>query len=47
MFILEGIPAIVLGVVTLFYLTDWPHQAKWLPQDERDWLIGELEHEKW
>jgi len=46
MFILEGIPAIVMGIVTLFYLTDWPHQATWLPKDEREWLIGELESEK-
>jgi len=46
MFILEGVPAIILGVVTLFYLTDWPHQAKWLPKDERDWLMAELECEK-
>jgi ACS family tartrate transporter-like MFS transporter len=46
MFILEGIPAIVFGVITLFYLTDWPHQAKWLPEDEREWLIAELEKEK-
>jgi len=46
MFILEGIPAIILGVTTLFYLTDRPHQAKWLPEDEREWLIAELEKEK-
>lgn len=46
MFILEGAPAIILGVITLFYLTDWPHQAKWLPADEREWLIAELEREK-
>lgn len=46
LFILEGIPAIVFGVVTIFYLTDWPHQAKWLPEDERDWITGELEREK-
>jgi sugar phosphate permease len=46
MFILEGVPAVILGVVTLFYLTDWPHQAKWLPKDERDWLTAELESEK-
>jgi ACS family tartrate transporter-like MFS transporter len=36
MFIIEGVPAIILGIVTLFYLTDWPHQAKWLPKDEQD-----------
>jgi|SRR5579884_1181019 len=41
--ILEGAPAIVLGIVTLFYLTDRPEQASWLPEDEREWLVGELE----
>src|SRR5262249_45835350 len=45
LFILEGIPAVVLGVVTIFYLTDRPHQAKWLPDDERDWISAELERE--
>lgn len=45
LFILEGIPAIVLGVITIFYLTDWPAQAGWLPQDERDWLVNELQAE--
>jgi ACS family tartrate transporter-like MFS transporter len=46
LFILEGAPAIVLGVVTFFYLTDWPHQAKWLTKDEREWITAELEKEK-
>jgi sugar phosphate permease len=45
LFILEGIPAIVLGIVTIFYLTDWPAQARWLPDDERDWLVRELQTE--
>src|ERR1700682_1229791 len=45
-FIIEGVPAVILGIVTIFYLTDWPHQAKWLPEDERQWLIGTLEKEK-
>lgn len=45
LFILEGIPAMVLGVITVFYLTDWPAQARWLPQDERNWLINELRTE--
>ncbi len=45
LFILEGAPAIVIGVVTLFYLTDWPRQARWLPQEEQDWLVGELKAE--
>jgi MFS transporter, ACS family, tartrate transporter len=46
LFILEGIPAIILGVVTFFYLTDWPAQAAWLPQDEREWITNELTREK-
>jgi sugar phosphate permease len=46
LFILEGAPAIVLGVVTIFYLTDWPHQARWLLEDERNWITSELEQEK-
>ena len=46
MFILEGIPAVVLGIVTLFYLTDRPRQAKWLKEEERIWLEAELEKER-
>jgi ACS family tartrate transporter-like MFS transporter len=45
MFIIEGIPAIMLGVVTFFYLTDRPEQAKWLTDDEKNWLIAELKKE--
>ena len=45
LFILEGIPAIVLGVITVFYLTDRPVQAGWLPSDERDWLVNQLQAE--
>ncbi len=44
--ILEGVPAVALGVVTLFYLTDRPHQAAWLPEDERAWLERELDAER-
>ena len=45
LFILEGIPAIVLGIITIFYLTDWPSRARWLPDEERDWLVGTLQAE--
>lgn len=45
-FILEGFPAIVFGIATIFYLTDWPHQAKWLPEHEREWITEELDREK-
>src|SRR2546428_458977 len=34
LFIIEAAPAIIFGVVTLFYLTDWPRKADWLAGDE-------------
>ncbi|MEN6536622.1 MAG: MFS transporter [Bryobacteraceae bacterium] len=46
MFILEGVPAILLGFVALAYLTDRPRQARWLDTEERQWLEAELEREK-
>ena len=45
LFIIEGIPAIVFGIITIFYLTDRPQEAAWLPRDEREWLEGELAEE--
>ena len=46
LFIVEGIPALVFGVVTWFYLTDRPREAKWLSPDERDWIARQLEQER-
>ena len=43
--ILEGVPALVCGVVTLFYLPDWPKDAQWLTPEERQWISGELDRE--
>src|SRR5437660_3491073 len=43
--ILEGIPAIIGGIATLFYLTDWPKDARWLSPEEREWITGELNQE--
>jgi ACS family tartrate transporter-like MFS transporter len=45
-FILEGLLPVLMGFVTLWYLTDRPHQARWLPEDEKQWLIGELKEEE-
>src|SRR5438128_3924755 len=45
-FILEGLPAVVFGIATIFYLSDWPREADWLADDEREWIERELEHEK-
>ncbi|MGW5646727.1 MFS transporter [Saccharopolyspora sp. NPDC003752] len=46
MFLVEGIPAMLLAVVTWFYLTDRPSQAKWLSPQERAWLTEQLEAER-
>jgi ACS family tartrate transporter-like MFS transporter len=46
LFIIEGIPAVLLGLITIWYLTDWPEQADWLPEDEKFWIISELQQEK-
>ncbi|MBU8881335.1 MFS transporter [Bacillus sp. FJAT-29790] len=46
MFILEGLPAVVLGIITLFYLTERPENAKWLNTKEKEWLVGELKKER-
>lgn len=42
MLVLEGLPAILAGVFNYFYMTDRPEKAKWLTEDERNWLVGEL-----
>ena len=46
LFIIEAVPAIILAVVVLFYLTDRPTDATWLTQDERDWLSAKLAEER-
>ena len=45
-FIAWGIPAVILGILVLVYLTDRPGQARWLDHDERDALEAELAREK-
>jgi ACS family tartrate transporter-like MFS transporter len=46
MFLIEALPALVLGVVVLFYMTDRPEKAKWLADDERAWLVDEMNAEQ-
>jgi ACS family tartrate transporter-like MFS transporter len=46
MYIGWGIPAVVLGILVLSLLPDWPRQARWLDPDERDALERELAREK-
>jgi MFS transporter, ACS family, tartrate transporter len=45
MFLLEGLPAVLLAFVVLRYLTNRPEEADWLEADERDWLVREMRKE--
>jgi sugar phosphate permease len=46
LFLLEGIPAILLGAVAFWFLTNRPNQARWLTAEERQWISQKLEQEK-
>jgi len=45
LFILEGLPAVVLGLFVFKLLTDRPEEARWLAPEERQWLIASLKKE--
>jgi MFS transporter, ACS family, tartrate transporter len=42
LFILEGLPSVILGVSVLFYLPDGPGDARWLSEGEKRWLAQSL-----
>jgi ACS family tartrate transporter-like MFS transporter len=46
LFLVEGLPAVILGFVALRFLTDRPEQAHWLPDNERAWLSAEMARER-
>lgn len=46
LFVLEALPAVVLGIVVLFYLTDRPEKAHWLTDEERHWLQDTMQAEE-
>jgi len=46
LFLLEGMPAVLLGAVAFFFLTDWPREASWLDRAQRQWIEQTLEQEK-
>jgi ACS family tartrate transporter-like MFS transporter len=46
LFILEGGPAVILGVVVYFFLTDQPEGAHWLVPEQRTWLAGRIAEER-
>ena len=46
MFLLEAVPAVLLGFVVLGYMTDRPEKATWLKDDEREWLVNVMNAER-
>ena len=46
MFLMEGLPAIVLGGVVLAYLTNRAEDAPWLTDEQRTWLLDRLGQEQ-
>jgi D-galactonate transporter len=45
LFIIEGVPSVLLGLVTWFYLTDRPEHAAWLSAEQKAWLAAKLNAE--
>ena len=45
LFLLEGIPAVLLGVAVLFLLPDGPGRVRWLSEGEKAWLKGQLDED--
>jgi len=46
LFLLEGIPSVLLGTIVLFILVDGPAQAHWLAPEERTWLVERMQREE-
>ena len=46
MFILQGIPPVIFGIFTLFWLANRPKDAKWLTDEEKTWLEAEIDKEQ-
>ena len=42
LFLLEGIPSVLLGCMVFFLLTDRPQEADWLSAEQRNWLVARM-----
>lgn len=45
LFLVEGIPSVIVGFIALWYLTDSPAKAAWLDERQRAWLVARMEHD--
>jgi MFS transporter, ACS family, tartrate transporter len=46
MYVAEGVPTVILGLITFFVLTDRPSQARFLTEEEKSWLVAKLASER-
>lgn len=46
LFIIEGLPAVLLGIAAYFVLSNRPHEARWLNHEQKQWLEETLEKER-
>jgi len=46
LFLLEGLPSVLIGIVAFFYLTDRPKDARWLSSEERESITRSVEQEQ-
>jgi ACS family tartrate transporter-like MFS transporter len=46
LFLVEGLPPVLLGFAALAYLTDRPEDARWLSKQQRDWVSSRIEQER-
>jgi ACS family tartrate transporter-like MFS transporter len=46
LFLVEGLPPVLLGAFALFYLTERPEEARWLSPAQRAWLVERIDKER-
>jgi len=46
LFLIEALPAVLLSAAVLLFLTDRPEKAKWLPEEQKQWLVEEMSKER-
>ena len=46
LFLMEGLPAVILGIVVFFSLADHPKDVRWFSEEQRAWLLATLERER-
>ncbi len=46
LFAFEGVITVILGVIAIFVFTNRPQEARWLADDEKRWLVNELQSEQ-